>query len=206
MENAQNVDIRKFYRENLGVQSEGLLDKLVEASQAVVLQKGEVLHRQGERQTTLPFLLEGEVHCTTMDDEGKEHTIGFGVKYGDILLSNIDLTGYQIGTATALVPTTAIILPMDFIEQNFESEPEVARLYNEQVVKWGKIYQERALNLSKGSATERYNWFCSEYPGLLDTVNNRYIASFLGVTPVTLSRLRHGVATKAGREQKASGQ
>lgn len=37
---------------------------------------------------------------------------------------------------------------------------------------------------------------------MIDMVNNRYIASFLGITPVTLSRLRHGVATKMGREKR----
>lgn len=36
---------------------------------------------------------------------------------------------------------------------------------------------------------------------MIDMVNNRYIASFLGITPVTLSRLRHGVATKADRRR-----
>lgn len=206
MEKAQNVDVRQFYREDLNVQSEELLDKLVEVSQVRFLKKGEILHKQGERQTVLPFLIEGAIHCTSMNDDGQEHTTGFAVKRGIILLSNIDATGCHIATSRALAPTTVIVLPMDFIMQNFESEPEVARVYNEQVVKWGMIYQERALELSKGSATERYNWFCAEYPGLLDTVNNRYIASFLGITPVTLSRLRHGVATKAGRKQKAGEQ
>ena len=76
------------------------------------------------------------------------------------------------------------------------------RVYQEQIVKWGMIYQSRAVSLSQGDATERFEWFCKEYPGMVDMVNNRYIASFLGITPVTLSRLRHGVATKVGREKR----
>lgn len=59
MEKARNVDIRQFYREDLGVHSEELLDKLEAVSQAVTLQKGEILNKKGERQTMLPFLIEG---------------------------------------------------------------------------------------------------------------------------------------------------
>ena len=55
MEKALNVDIRQFYREDLGVHSEKLLDKLEAVSQAVTLQKGEILNKKGERQTMLRF-------------------------------------------------------------------------------------------------------------------------------------------------------
>ena len=48
MEKALNVDIRQFYREDLGVHSEELLDKLEAVSQAVTLQKGEILNKKGE--------------------------------------------------------------------------------------------------------------------------------------------------------------
>lgn len=63
MEKALNVDIRQFYREDLGVHSEELLDKLEAISQAVTLQKGEILNKKGERQTMLPFLIEGMMRC-----------------------------------------------------------------------------------------------------------------------------------------------
>ena len=54
MEKALNVDIRQFYREDLGVHSEELLDKLEAVSQAVTLQKGEILNKRGERQRVAP--------------------------------------------------------------------------------------------------------------------------------------------------------
>lgn len=119
-----------------------------------------------------------------------------------MVLSNMDLTGCHISTDQALVPSTLILLPIDYVLQNMKDEPEVIRVYQEQIVKWGMIYQSRAVSLSQGDATERFEWFCKEYPGMVDMVNNRYIASFLGITPVTLSRLRHGVATKVGREKR----
>lgn len=50
MEKALNVDIRQFYREDLGVHSEELLDKLEAVSQAVTLQKGEIDRLQYEVQ------------------------------------------------------------------------------------------------------------------------------------------------------------
>ena len=193
MEKARNVDIRQFYREDLGVHSEELLDKLEAVSQAVTLQKGEILNKKGERQTMLPFLIEGMMRCVT---------VGFTVSRGDVVLSNMNLTGCHISTDQAMVPSTLILLPIDYVLQNMKDEPEVIRVYQEQIIKWGMIYQSRAVSLSQGDATERFEWFCKEYPGMVDMVNNRYIASFLGITPVTLSRLRHGVATKVGREKR----
>lgn len=44
--------------------------------------------------------------------------------------------------------------------------------------------------LYQQSAAERYQWFLNAYPGLIDQVKHKHIASFLGMSPVTLSRLR----------------
>lgn len=137
MEKALNVDIRQFYREDLGVHSEELLDKLEAVSQAVTLQKGEILNKKGERQTMLPFLIEGMMRCVTLDSEGKEKTLGFTMNRGDVVLSNMDLTGCHISTDQALVPSTLILLPIDYVLQNMKDEPEVIRVYQEQIVKWG---------------------------------------------------------------------
>lgn len=55
MEKALNVDIRQFYREDLGVHSEELLDKLEAVSQAVTLQKGEILNKKGNARPCCRF-------------------------------------------------------------------------------------------------------------------------------------------------------
>ena len=40
------------------------------------------------------------------------------------------------------------------------------------------------------TAMQRYEWFLKRYPELSQMISGRYIASYLGMTPVTLSRLR----------------
>ncbi|MCP5162194.1 MAG: Crp/Fnr family transcriptional regulator [Hahellaceae bacterium] len=47
--------------------------------------------------------------------------------------------------------------------------------------------------LLMGNAEQRYRWFCREYPELLERLPQYHVASFLGMTPVSLSRLRKKV-------------
>jgi len=52
------------------------------------------------------------------------------------------------------------------------------------------VLQKRVLLLLSASATERYQEFIATYPNLQQRVSQRYIASYLGITPEALSRLR----------------
>ena len=45
--------------------------------------------------------------------------------------------------------------------------------------------------VSQKTARERYVWFLKAYPGVIDLIPHRYIASYLGMTPITLSRVRN---------------
>ncbi|MBK8659738.1 MAG: hypothetical protein IPN22_12925 [Bacteroidetes bacterium] len=46
------------------------------------------------------------------------------------------------------------------------------------------------------SPEERYLKFIQKYPDLLNRVPNKYIANVLGITPVSLSRIRKRISTK----------
>jgi CRP/FNR family transcriptional regulator, anaerobic regulatory protein len=50
--------------------------------------------------------------------------------------------------------------------------------------------EERTRNLMAYDAVERYNLFFKTYPDLINRIPVKYIASFLGVSPETLSRIR----------------
>ena len=49
---------------------------------------------------------------------------------------------------------------------------------------------QRIISSMSATAVERYNEFLKKYPSLLQRVTQHMIASYLGVTPETLSRVR----------------
>ncbi|MCB1167087.1 MAG: Crp/Fnr family transcriptional regulator, partial [Leptospiraceae bacterium] len=59
------------------------------------------------------------------------------------------------------------------------------------IIQWEWVKKEvREIRLVTLSAEERYNLFLAEFPGLEHRIPWYYIASFLGITPVALSRIR----------------
>lgn len=80
------------------------------------------------------------------------------------------------------------------------AKEEVDRLYAQSAT-WatiGRLIAEsayhhthhRALSLLTQTAAERYRQLVEEHPGLLEIAPQHYVASYLGVTPQSLSRIR----------------
>lgn len=60
-------------------------------------------------------------------------------------------------------------------------------------------YQERLLALLRLSTDQRYARFCEVFPHLLQRIPLKYIASYLGMTPSTLSHLRADITKRQGK-------
>lgn len=70
----------------------------------------------------------------------------------------------------------------DFIEFNF-----VMRVLTEH---YFFLSEQRTVNLRKTSAEEKFQFFLDTHPKLMNRVPSKHIASYLGLTPETLSRLK----------------
>ncbi len=66
-------------------------------------------------------------------------------------------------------------------------------IYNELLQAALRSHWEMKTMICQHTAMERYQWFLQAYPGLVKKVNGKHIASFLGMNPVTLSRLKHAL-------------
>lgn len=196
------MDRETFFREVMGVQTRELLDWGVENAIEKTVWKGEIPLRAGEQQTHLWLLVRGIFRGFRLDEQGQEVTICIDNRPGETLLGNNDLLAASLVTVEALEDGAVIGFPMDKAVECIKSNQEMMALYHKRLVRMANYNASVKSILCQGTATQRFDWFCKEYPGLIERVNNRYVASFLGMTPVTFSRLRHGVATKEARENK----
>jgi CRP-like cAMP-binding protein len=96
----------------------------------------------------------------------------------------------------ALEPTTLLAARFTDFSRLYEQHPvfdRIGRKLAEQLL----VHKElRARSLLQMNATERYLDFVSRYPYLVERVPQYHIASYLGITEVSLSRLRRTLAQK----------
>lgn len=66
----------------------------------------------------------------------------------------------------------------------------VERIYQEVIIKEYLKAEERTKRSLELDAYGRYQGFCTDYPDLCERIKQKYIASYIGISPVSLSRLK----------------
>lgn len=93
----------------------------------------------------------------------------------------------------ALENTLFIGIPASKLEDLFDSFPELERIFRKILEASFVSYVNRMESIQFHSAEERYNQLLLEYPFLLERVPLKHIASYLGITQVSLSRIRSSI-------------
>lgn len=137
------------------------------------------------------FLLSGICRSFILNPEGEEITISFFNK-GSILSPFVTRTISGISTLNFQALTDITIGEMDAVKfEEFMVNNLDIREFGNMVLKTElhkKVKKE--MNLASLTAKERLQIFRKDYPGFENFVPHSAIASFLGITNVSLSRLR----------------
>ena len=152
--------------------------------------KREVIIRGGFLDRKVYFIEQG-ITRSYCNIDGKEVTTWFS-KEGDITFGLLDLYRAKAGFeyVETLEDTTAYSISIDDLNELYTREIDIAN--------WSRvIHQECLLSLQCSridrlslSAADRYGKLVRQWPEVLQRVNLGYIASFLGVTQPTLSKIR----------------
>lgn len=139
------------------------------------------------------ILLSGYLSSTISDPDGKEVCVGLYVG-PCVVTPNIARTraGQSLVSITATTEAQIARTNSDLLtELMIASEP--IRNWANGVLREALSHKaDREWCLAALGGSDRLAWFRETYPGYENTFNHALIASFLGITPVTLSRLRHG--------------
>ena len=161
------------------------------------IQKGEFLLQAGETCNDTFFVEKGLLRMFSIDKNGKEHVIQFAPEnwiIGD-RTSQIfkEESSYYID---AVENSEIAVLPSDFFSNIFKSNSEVSannfRVMNNHI----RALQKRINQLLGATAEERYLDFLKTYPNVFQRVPQWMVASYLGITPESLSRVRKNLGNK----------
>lgn len=89
-----------------------------------------------------------------------------------------------------LIPSKVVVISYSGMQRLFDTFPEAHVIYEAVITQYYERSRKRAQEMRNTSALERYRTLLSEFPGIERTVSQEYIASYLGIAPQSLSRLK----------------
>ncbi len=159
--------------------------------------KGEVLIRQGQTVNNTFFVIHGSLRSFCIDKEGKEHTLQFAIK--DWWISDfMAIYNHEPASLTVECITDSIVIEFNAQKLNeiYPHFPEFEKFQRKNLERHVVSLHKRILNQLQLTALERYNLFIEQYPNIEQHVPNYHIASYLGITRQSLSRIRSEIAKK----------
>ncbi len=184
------LDIRAFYRDTLGVQGDDVLDLCTKNTSYVYRNKGEVFVHPGEPVTMVRFVISGVSRSYVLGPEGEDNVICFGFRYGQPLLGASSLSAKTILFQEAVTDMELLEIPAFIVQQGIRMEFANAAVYERLFSEDYDRQTQVQIALSTLNGEDRYRWFCKDYADIVDVVPQNYIASFLGLQPQSLSRIK----------------
>ena len=185
-----------LYLINAGISAEDA-ELLYDGLQKRTFSKGEFLLRNGELCQHSFFVEKGLLRSYTLGADGKEHVIQFAPENWFI----VDRSSVYFNDPSEIYIDAVEDSQVVFIDEDFMNR---ASLLNENFGKFNdkllhnhiRHIQKRLKLLLGAPAEKRYFNFIELYPDLLLRVPQWMIASYLGITPESLSRVRKELAQR----------
>lgn len=166
-------------------------DYLYSISKEKTFPKGSTLIREGQTVDKIYFVTDGCLRSFCTDKNGKEHTLQFAIKNWWIS-DYIAIHSNEAASLTIECLTNSSVIEfnakrLDDIHSLF---PEFEAFQRKNLERHVVTLHKRILNQLQLTASERYDLFLEQYPNMEQHTRNFHIASYLGITQESLSRIR----------------
>jgi CRP-like cAMP-binding protein len=188
--------IRQVMKQMIDV-SEDELNNFLSGAITKTFKRQEIISSPTSIPNEIFFINKGIIRVLITDNEGTEHTIHFALENQFIAdYSNFIQQQPSIYSLQTLEETEVVILPRSAIEwgyKNLKQGQKMGRL----IAEYYFIYQDdRIKNNYVRTPKQRYDSITEVFPNIHNRVPQHMIASYLGITPIHLSRLKKAVIDK----------
>lgn len=182
--------IKRPFADALSSLSAAARDLLLERGRAITVPKDEWLLREGQTARSIFYLESGLVRSVRLED-GRDINLDFSLE-GDYIthlrsLRSLSPADYGL---QAMEPALLVELNGAALFGLYRRSPEIES-FGRQIVEGLLIRQETQAHLFRlQSPAERYRYIAEHSPALLQRISLTNLASYLGVSRETLSRIR----------------
>jgi len=159
------------------------------------LKKGEYFIKKGQYAKEIAFLESGIVRAYYINNEAKEYNKTF-FSAPSIIGSYASLISKQKNEVAQQALTDCKIWKASFhkIEKLSEGNYEIERLRRMIAESYFLSNEKKEIEMALLDAEKRYQILQKEYPGIELEIPQYHIASYLGISPTQLSRIRNKIA------------
>ncbi|MFZ5443348.1 MAG: Crp/Fnr family transcriptional regulator [Myxococcota bacterium] len=182
----------------LGPLSKATFERLLALAEERTLEKNAFFSQPGEAVTQFAIVQAGLLRHFYVDAKGRESVKAFrgpgefSAPYAELIQRRPSRTFIQ-----ALAKTQLLTFELERFEAMAEDSLELQRLARRFVEQHFVAKEQREYEFLQLSAEERYRRFCAERPDHLSHIPQHQVASYIGITPVALSRIRARARRKA---------
>jgi CRP-like cAMP-binding protein len=181
-------------RDKVGL-SEGEIDAFLGCWQSRCVRKKEHILQAGEICRAKAYVNKGCFRRYVINEQGKESIVNFATE--DWWIGDLESFLFQKPTiyyVQALEDSELLTLPLDEFARVREAFPKYGQFHDEKIQR-NHFATLKRMSISKtGSPEDRYLLLFKEQPGLFQRIPLHYIASYLGIEPESLSRIRRRLA------------
>ncbi len=186
----ENILLISFIKATLPIK-DTIASSIAENFEQALITKNDFLLNQGKIANDYIFLEKGFIRSFTYDIDGNEVTTNLHSSNAIVF----DAASFIKRTPTneniqALTDCTVWVLRYDTFQKLFHSIPEFREFGRENLVNGFVSFKERTLAMINLTAEQRYENLLKTKPELLQNVPLKYLASYLGITDTSLSRIR----------------
>jgi len=191
-----STNLKTFLTSNLDI-DENDISEIVKNCTVKTIKKETFLLRHGEYCKHTFFVEKGLLRQFSIDEKGKEHILSFAPE--NWLVTDRESTYFNQPSAyfiQALEASQVVLIDEAFIERLSKMIPNFTLFNNKLLHNHIRHLQNRINLLLSADAEHRYLEFIKMYPNILSRVPQTMVASYLGITPESLSRVRKSLAHK----------
>lgn len=170
---------------------------LLKAAKNGSFRKKELLINEGSKRNDVFYIKSGLVRCFNINGKGEEITLKLIPEHQ--VFANVDLILFSQASRffyEALENTEVFFIDYDVLQDLVSRNPKLEANRKYVLQRLLKESMERVESFVLLTPEERYLRFVKDYPGITKRVQDKYIANVLGITPVSLSRIRKRIASK----------